>query len=152
MKNSFFKFINYPQIETMGKVLVSILMCCFLALDVFAQAPAAAPADAAAAPAKKTVSRGKAKKAAEAKAAEVTPAPAPATGGTQAAPPAVVTKDKKAPKEHKAHTQGTATPGTDKLIGKDAKGHDVYQGPKGGQYYISNGNKQYLDKKEKLKV
>ena len=129
----------------MGKVLVSILMCCFLALDVFAQAPAAAPADAA--PAKKTVSRGKSKKAAEAKAAEVTPAPA--TGGTQAAPPAVVTKDKK---EHKAHTQGTATPGTDKLIGKDAKGHDVYQGPKGGQYYISNGKKQYLDKKEKLKV
>jgi colicin import membrane protein len=132
----------------MGKVLVSILMCCFLALDVFAQAPAAAPADAAA-PAKKTVSRGKAKKTAEAKAAEVTPAPA---GGGQVAPPAVVTKDKKAPKEHKAHTPGTATPGTDKLIGKDAKGHDVYQGPKGGQYYISNGNKQYLDKKEKLKV
>jgi PBCV-specific basic adaptor domain len=131
----------------MGKVLVSILMCCFLALDVFAQAPAAAPADAAA-PAKKTVSRGKAKKTAEAKAAEVTPAPAPAGGG-QVAPPAVVTKDKKG---HKAHTPGTATPGTDKLIGKDAKGHDVYQGPKGGQYYISNGNKQYLDKKEKLKV
>jgi hypothetical protein len=137
----------------MGKVLVSLLMCCFLSLDMFAQAPAAAPAqaDPAAAPAKKTVSRGKAKKTAEAKPAEVTPAPA--TGGTQAAPPAaVVTKDKKAPKEHKAHAPGTATPGTDKLIGKDAKGHDVYQGPKGGQYYISNGNKQYLDKKEKLKV
>ncbi|MEY4936531.1 MAG: hypothetical protein RIS64_2890 [Bacteroidota bacterium] len=140
----------------MGKVLVSLLMCCFLALDVFAQAPAAAPAqaDPAAAPTKKTVSRGKSKKATEAKPAEAAATPAaPATAATPAAPAApAVHKDKKAPKEHKAHAPGTATSGTDKLIGKDAKGHDVYQGPKGGQYYISNGNKQYLDKKEKLKV
>jgi colicin import membrane protein len=140
----------------MGKVLVSLLMCCFLALDVFAQAPAAAPAqaDPAAAPAKKTVARGRKAKPAEAKPVEAAATPAaPATAATPATPAApAVHKDKKAPKEHKAHAPGTATPGTDKLIGKDAKGHDIYQGPKGGQYYISNGNKQYLDKKEKLKV
>ena len=137
----------------MGKVLISFLMCCFLSLDLFAQAPAAAPAqaDPAAAPAKKTVSRGKSKKTTEAKPAEaaVTPA-APATAATPATPATPAVKDKKGTK--KAHAPGTATPGTDKLIGKDAKGHDVYQGPKGGQYYISNGNKQYLAKGEKLKV
>ena len=140
----------------MGKVLVSLLMCCFLALDVFAQAPAAVPAPADAAPAKKTVSRGR-KKTAEAKPAEAavvpaTPAVTPAAPATAATPATPAVKEKKAPKEKKAHAPGTATSGTDKLIGKDAKGHDVYQGPKGGQYYISNGNKQYLAKGEKLKV
>jgi hypothetical protein len=138
----------------MGKVLVSLLMCCFLALDVFGQAAPAAGAPAQTEPAKKTVARGR-KKAAPAE-ASATPAPvvAPAPAATPAptatpAAPAVAHKDKKA---HKAHTPGTATAGNDKLIGKDAKGHDIYQGPKGGQYYLSNGNKQYLAKDEKLKL
>jgi colicin import membrane protein len=135
----------------MGKVLISFLMCCFLALDVFAQAPAAAPAAPdAAAPVKKTVTRGRKAKTTEAKPAEAATPATPATAATPATPAApAVHKDKKG---QKAHASGTATPGTDKLIGKDAKGHDIYQGPKGGQYYISNGNKQYLDKKAKLKV
>ncbi|MEO0042861.1 MAG: hypothetical protein RL329_2309 [Bacteroidota bacterium] len=143
----------------MGKVLVSLLMCCFLALDVFGQAAPAAAAPAQTEPAKKTVTRGR-KKAAPAADAAATPAPvatpaptvtpAPTATTTPAATPAV-TKEKKTRKAHTA-AAGTATSGTDKLIGKDAKGHEIYQGPKGGQYYLSNGNKQYLAKDEKLKL
>jgi colicin import membrane protein len=33
----------------------------------------------------------------------------------------------------------------DKAIGTDAKGRTIYQGPKGGKYYIDkNGNKEYV--------
>ena len=36
----------------------------------------------------------------------------------------------------------------DKSVGKDDKGRTIYEGPKGGNYYInSNGNKTYLKKK-----
>ncbi len=36
---------------------------------------------------------------------------------------------------------------TDNAIGTDAKGRTIYQGPKGGKYYINkNGNKEYLPK------
>jgi len=38
----------------------------------------------------------------------------------------------------------TAHP-ADKAIGTDAKGRTIYQGPKGGKYYIDkNGNKEYV--------
>ena len=46
-------------------------------------------------------------------------------------------------------TQKTATTATtkvaDKVIETDAKGRTIYQGPKGGKYYINkNGNKEYI--------
>ncbi|MBK6977996.1 MAG: hypothetical protein IPH28_13570 [Cytophagaceae bacterium] len=35
----------------------------------------------------------------------------------------------------------------DKSIGKDDKGRTIYEGPRGGRYYInSNGNKTYIKK------
>lgn len=35
--------------------------------------------------------------------------------------------------------------GQDKSVGKDAKGRTIYEGPRGGRYYInSNGNKTYI--------
>ena len=41
--------------------------------------------------------------------------------------------------------------GADKQIGKDEKGRTIFQGPRGGQYYInSNGNKTYLKADSKL--
>ena len=41
--------------------------------------------------------------------------------------------------------------GEDKQIGKDDKGRTIYEGPRGGQYYInSNGNKTYLKADKKL--
>ncbi|HAK75505.1 MAG TPA: hypothetical protein DCM71_01005 [Runella sp.] len=41
--------------------------------------------------------------------------------------------------------------GADKTMGKDDKGRTIYQGPRGGQYYInSNGNKTYLKADDKL--
>ena len=41
--------------------------------------------------------------------------------------------------------------GPDKQIGKDEKGRSIFQGSRGGQYYInSNGNKTYLKADSKL--
>ena len=35
----------------------------------------------------------------------------------------------------------------DKVFGKDDKGRTIYEGPRGGHYYInSNGNKEYISK------
>ena len=40
-----------------------------------------------------------------------------------------------------------AAAGEDKIIGKDDKGRTIYEGPRGGRYYInSNGNKTYTKK------
>jgi hypothetical protein len=40
---------------------------------------------------------------------------------------------------------------TDKVVGKDAKGHTIYQGVKGGQYYMNDkGTKTYLPKGTKV--
>ena len=40
-------------------------------------------------------------------------------------------------------TPKTNTP--DKMIGTDAKGRQIFQGPRGGKYYItSKGNKEYI--------
>jgi colicin import membrane protein len=53
-----------------------------------------------------------------------------------------------------ATTTNTATPPAktmDKVVGTDAKGHKIYQGPKGGQYYINDkGGKAYLPKGTKV--
>lgn len=37
--------------------------------------------------------------------------------------------------------------GDDKVVGKDEKGRTIYEGPKGGRYYLNDsGNKQYIKK------
>lgn len=50
-----------------------------------------------------------------------------------------------APNRTTAHVARTNTPKVaDKTIGTDAKGRTIYQGPRGGKYYITkNGNKEY---------
>ena len=41
--------------------------------------------------------------------------------------------------------------GADKQVGKDEKGRTIFEGSRGGQYYInSNGNKTYLKAEKKL--
>jgi PBCV-specific basic adaptor domain len=41
--------------------------------------------------------------------------------------------------------------GDDKTVGTDDKGRTIYEGPRGGQYYInSNGNKTYLKADKKI--
>lgn len=52
------------------------------------------------------------------------------------------------PKAQVTTTQVTKAPAVktaDAVIGTDAKGRTLYQGPKGGKYYINkNGNKEYV--------
>ncbi|GAA3960508.1 hypothetical protein [Mucilaginibacter dorajii] len=60
-------------------------------------------------------------------------------------------------KETKVATTKAVTEGVnktaDKAIGKDAKGRTIYEGPKGGQYTLSeSGKKQYIKTANKLKV
>lgn len=43
------------------------------------------------------------------------------------------------------HANNTST--TDKAVSTDAKGRTIYEGPRGGHYYIDkNGNKEYIKK------
>ena len=54
-----------------------------------------------------------------------------------------VTVTPKMPKVTPPVTPKTTTP--DKMIGTDAKGRQIFQGPRGGKYYItSKGNKEYI--------
>lgn len=42
-------------------------------------------------------------------------------------------------------TSSTTSKTADKSIGADSKGRTIYQGPRGGKYYINkNGNKEYV--------
>lgn len=44
-------------------------------------------------------------------------------------------------------SSNTSTSSTDKVVGTDAKGRTIYEGPRGGHYYINkNGNKEYVKK------
>jgi colicin import membrane protein len=68
------------------------------------------------------------------------------TPATTAAPTAA-TKSVKAPKTKAAPAAALAATAktADKAIGTDAKGRTIYQGPRGGKYYINkNGNKEYV--------
>ncbi|WP_051347822.1 hypothetical protein [Asinibacterium sp. OR53] len=61
-------------------------------------------------------------------------APAPATAKPAAPAPA--------PK-----VAAPAAKTADKVVGTDAKGRTIYEGPRGGHYYINkNGNKEYVKK------
>ena len=69
----------------------------------------------------------------------VTPAPAPAVV-TNPNPAQKVT-----PKVIQQHAAAVKT--ADKIIGTDEKGRTIYEGRKGGRYYINkNGNKEYVKK------
>jgi colicin import membrane protein len=74
---------------------------------------------------------------------------------TTAAPTAATAKPVKAPKTKAAPaaapaaalaaTHAATAKTADKAIGTDAKGRTIYQGPRGGKYYIDkNGNKEYV--------
>ena len=119
----------------MKKVLAAAIMFAFV---TFAQAQTAAPAataTAAAAPKKE-------KKVKAPKADATATAPAAAATTAPAAAPAKVKKAAKV----------AATPANDDVVkGTDDKGRTIYEGPKGGQYYInSNGNKSYLKADKKM--
>lgn len=60
-------------------------------------------------------------------------------------PASVPSSASTAPNRTTAHVARTNTPTVaDKTIGTDAKGRTIYQGPRGGKYYITkNGNKEY---------
>lgn len=67
-----------------------------------------------------------------------------------AAAPATNTPAKLMAKPAKSYSKpapSTAAAGNDKVIGKDDKGRTIYEGKRGGHYYInSNGNKTYIKK------
>ena len=44
-------------------------------------------------------------------------------------------------------TQGQAVNAADPVVGTDAKGRTIYEGKRGGRYYVNaNGNKEYIKK------
>ncbi|MCU0447153.1 MAG: hypothetical protein MUE85_19835 [Microscillaceae bacterium] len=57
-----------------------------------------------------------------------------------------VKKTNNPPKKTTTTVTNKANPDKDdKVVGKDAKGRTIYQGPRGGRYYInSKGNKEYI--------
>jgi type IV secretory pathway VirB10-like protein len=60
---------------------------------------------------------------------------------TKAIPPAAPTMAKPTAQAAPAASVKTA----DKVIGTDAKGRTIYQGPRGGKYYVDkSGNKEYV--------
>lgn len=73
-----------------------------------------------------------------------TTAPAPATPARPVSP--AVTKP--APQQPgQPVTPQPASKTSDKVIGTDSKGRTIYEGPRGGHYYINkNGNKEYIKK------
>jgi len=98
-----------------------------------AAAKAQAKADKAKAKADKAAADAKAKAA-----ATTTPAPKPAPNPTTQ--PA-------SPKTPPATTQPANKSG-DKVVGTDDKGRTIYEGSRGGRYYLTkNGNKEYIKKK-----
>lgn len=47
--------------------------------------------------------------------------------------------------QQRTQVSKSTTKSVDQAIGTDAKGRTIYQGPKGGKYYINkNGNKEYV--------
>ena len=65
-----------------------------------------------------------------------------------------VKKDSKGKKETSKSDSKTPSKPTsnDKVVGKDAKGRDIYEGSRGGRYTLSeNGNKNYIKKEEPKK-
>jgi colicin import membrane protein len=58
-----------------------------------------------------------------------------------------VKKDDKKDKPNPPKKEGA---GNDKAVGKDVEGRTIYEGPRGGRYYLnSSGNKVYVGKDKK---
>lgn len=66
----------------------------------------------------------------------------------ESAPPARIVEHKPAPRTPKTMvTSSQSQNSNDKVIGKDDKGRTLYEGPRGGHYYINaEGNKEYVKK------
>jgi PBCV-specific basic adaptor domain len=127
----------------MKKTLMGLFSICILLAGMNATAQTTASKDSAAKAAKKAAkAEAKAEKA-KASAATTTAtatAPKPATPTTTTATAAPATASAKTP------AQGV-NKSADKVIGTDAKGRTIYQGPKGGQYTLTPaGNKEYIKK------
>jgi colicin import membrane protein len=90
----------------------------------------------------KTTKQTKSQRAKATKTKTATQTVAPAT------PPATTSKPTtKPPKTVTKAAPSTAAAGNDKVIGKEDKGRTIYEGKRGGHYYInSNGNKTYIKK------
>lgn len=72
-------------------------------------------------------------------------APAPTATQTSAPPPPPVAASKAS--RPTAATASPANISADKVVGKDAKGRTIYEGPRNGQYVLSaNGSKEYIKK------
>ncbi len=91
-------------------------------------------------------------------AATATTATKPATATTATKPAATGAMKRtegQHPKKTVAEEQASAAKSAarDKVISKDAAGHDIHLGPNGGEYYINKeGTKTYLKAKAKIKV
>ncbi len=65
------------------------------------------------------------------------------TEASAATPAAPQTQSPVAPVKRTSAARRTSSP--DKAIGTDSKGRTIYQGPRGGKYYLTkNGNKEYV--------
>lgn len=71
----------------------------------------------------------------------------PATATTKAATVKTAATTRVATVKTTAAQTAAAAKVTDKVVSTDAKGRTIYQGPKGGQYYINaSGTKEYIKK------
>ena len=124
----------------MKKALATLFSLAILLVSLHTTAQTTAAKDSAKAAKKAARAQAKADKA---KAAATTTPPAttqkPTTPATT--PPATTP-----PAKAKTPAQGV-NKSADKVVGTDAKGRTIYEGPKGGQYTLTPaGNKEYIKK------
>ena len=133
----------------MKKLLSSLLAVTILFASINAHAQKAPLSDSAKAAKKAAHAEKKAAKAQAAAATTTTttpPATTPAVKPATVTPPATTTTTAPATAKAKTVTQGVNKT-ADKVVGTDAKGRTIYQGPKGGQYTLTAaGNKEYIKK------
>ena len=130
----------------MKKVLSTLFAITLLFAGINnAHAQKAPLSDSAKAAKKAARAEKKAEKAQAAAAAKTTTTPPATTTTPPAATPTAPAKTTTAPVA-KTVTQGVNKT-ADKVVGTDAKGRTIYQGPKGGQYTLTAaGNKEYIKK------
>lgn len=81
------------------------------------------------------------------KVAPTNPTPAPAVVNNPTPPQKVTPRVNPQPAPPVVNNPNPAVKSADKVVGQDAKGRTIYEGPRGGRYYINkNGNKEYVKK------
>jgi hypothetical protein len=132
----------------MKKSILALIMFAFATVNYAQNQPAAAPTTTAPTTVATPVKKHKHEKKVKPAATATTP---------QAATASTTTMPAKAAHPHRTEAEKQANAATDaardKVIGKDAAGHDIHLGPKGGQYYINEkAEKTYIKGAAKLKV